>query len=67
MEVEIGKKYRHFKGNLYEVVGIARHSETDEEMVVYKSLRNGTLWCRPKSMWFETVKTGEFRFNKIEE
>jgi hypothetical protein len=49
--------YRHFKGNEYEVIGIARHSETDEPMVVYKALygEHG-LWVRPAFMWNETVE-----------
>lgn len=49
-------RYRHFKGGEYEVVGIARHSETREEMVVYRALYGeGGLWVRPASMWEETV------------
>ncbi len=49
-------KYRHFKGNEYEVLGVARHSETLEEMVVYKALYgDGGVWVRPLSMWDETV------------
>ena len=56
MEIKIGK-YRHFKGNMYEVIGIAKHSETLEEMVVYRALYgNGELWVRPASMWNETVE-----------
>lgn len=55
MEIKIGK-YRHFKGNEYEVIGIAKHSETLEEMVVYKALYgDGGLWVRPASMWDETI------------
>ena len=59
-------KYRHYKGNEYEVIGIAKHSETLEPMVVYKALygENG-LWVRPASMWNETVKDGHRRFEKI--
>ena len=50
-------RYRHFKGNEYEVIAIARHSETEEAMVVYKSLYgDGGVWCRPASMWNETVE-----------
>ena len=50
-------KYRHFKGNEYEVIGIARHSETDEAMVVYRPLYGeGGLWVRPASMWAEIVE-----------
>ena len=50
-------RYRHFKGNEYEVLYIARHSETLEPMVVYKALYgNGEIWVRPASMWNETVE-----------
>lgn len=50
-------KYRHFKGREYEVIGVAKHSETLEEMVVYRQLygEHG-LWVRPASMWEETVE-----------
>lgn len=49
--------YRHFKGNLYEVLGTAKHSESLEEMVVYKALYDeGSLWVRPASMWDETIE-----------
>ena len=43
--------YKHFKGNLYEVLFIAKNSETEEDMVVYKSLRNGTMWvdCKQRN------------------
>lgn len=55
MEIKPGK-YRHFKGNLYEVIGVARHSETQEEMVVYRALYGEYgLWVRPAVMWTETV------------
>ena len=49
-------RYRHFKGNVYEVIGIARHSETEEPMVVYRALYGeGGLWVRPAEMWNEQV------------
>ena len=49
-------RYRHFKGNEYELLGIATHSETMEKMVVYRALygEHG-LWVRPISMWTEVV------------
>ncbi len=49
-------RYRHFKGNEYEVICIARHSETEEPMVVYKALYgDGGVWCRPAAMWNERI------------
>ena len=55
MEIKPGK-YRHFKGNYYEVIGIAHHSETMEELVVYRALYGEQgLWVRPAAMWTETV------------
>ena len=50
-------RYRHFTGREYEVIGVAKHSETLEEMVVYRQLygEHG-LWVRPASMWEETVE-----------
>ena len=49
-------RYRHFKGNEYEVLGVARHSETQEELVVYRPLYGeGGLWVRPKGMFLEKV------------
>ena len=56
MELKTGK-YRHFKGNEYELLGIARHSETMEPMVVYRALYGEQgLWVRPLAMWTETVE-----------
>lgn len=49
--------YRHYKGPLYEVSGIARHSETEEPLVVYRALYGDYgLWCRPLSMFTEKVE-----------
>lgn len=49
-------KYRHFKGMEYELIGIAKHSETLEPMVVYRALYGeGGLWVRPAAMWNEIV------------
>ena len=50
-------RYRHFKGKEYEVYVTARHSETEEEMVIYRQLYGErALWVRPASMWEETVE-----------
>ena len=54
-EIKLGK-YRHFKGNEYEVIGLAKHSETLAPMVVYKALYgDGDIWVRPYEMWNETI------------
>lgn len=71
-EVKLGR-YQHSKGDFYEVIGVARHSETQEELVVYRALYDSekwgknALWVRPKAMFLETiVKDGKsvprFRF-----
>ena len=63
-------KYRHFKGNYYEVIGIAHHSETMEELVVYRALYGVQgLWVRPAAMWTETVDRDGYhgpRFQYVE-
>ncbi len=56
MEIKKGR-YRHFKGNEYEVLFTAKHSESCEDMVVYRALYgDGEVWVRPISMWNETVE-----------
>ena len=50
-------RYRHYKGKEYEVLFLARHSETEEEMVVYRALYGDRgVWIRPAKMWNETVE-----------
>ena len=70
MDLKPGK-YRHFKGMEYEVIGLARHSETEEPMVVYRALYGeGGLWVRPLSMWNEQVDRDDYhgpRFSYIGE
>jgi len=59
-DLKLGK-YQHYKGKFYEVIGVARHSETLEELVVYRALYDSkkfgkdSLWVRPKSMFLERV------------
>ena len=61
----MGKYFRHYKNKDYKYIGIARHSETLEELVVYEALyenKLGTLWVRPKDMFFSQVQVeGETR------
>lgn len=74
-EIKLGK-YQHYKGNFYEVLGVAKHSETLKDFVVYKSLYDspdfpvGSLWIRSKEMFFGQVEVdGQkvLRFNFIGE
>ena len=61
-DLVIGGKYQHHKGRFYEVIGVARHSETLEELVIYKALYDSkefgknALWARPKKMFLEDIE-----------
>ena len=63
-------RYRHYKGNEYEVIGVVRHSETLEPLVLYRPLYNDTgLWVRPHAMFFGEVEVDgvrRARFARIE-
>lgn len=72
--IKVGDKYRHFKGTVYEIVAIAKHSETLEDLVIYKHGEN--IWARPISMFLSDEdiskrpdnKTGQKnRFEKVED
>lgn len=69
--VQVGGRYRHFKGNEYRVLHIAKHSETEEEMVVYQQLYGEQgIWVRPLSMFLDQKDLdGELvnRFELVEE
>lgn len=68
---EIGAIYKHYKNqHNYQVVGIGKHSETLEDLVIYKALYqsddfpDGQLWCRPLKMWKDVIN-GKTRFEKV--
>ena len=62
-EITVGKRYRHYKGNIYKIIAFAKHSETMEDMIVYQSIENGNIWVRPKYMWNEIIDNkGTLRF-----
>lgn len=73
MELAPGSLYRHYKNKMYRVIGVARHSETMEEVVVYECLYEndlGKLWVRPKKMFLEEVKVDGYqgpRFTLLED
>lgn len=59
--------YRHYKGNLYRLLYIARHSETLEEMVIYQDVNcPEKIWARPASMWEETVEVSGERVSRFQ-
>ena len=65
-EIKLGK-YRHFKGNEYEVIGIANHSETLEKMVVYRALYGEKeIWVRPAEMWNEEITRDGKTFKRFQ-
>ena len=60
-------RYRHFKGNEYEVIAIARHSETEEPLVIYKALHgDGGIWVRPAEMWNEMITIDGKMMNRFQ-
>lgn len=68
MKLKLGK-YNHYKGKEYEVIGIARHSETLEELVVYKALyqqEGENLWVRPLKMFIEEVEIEGKKIKRFE-
>ena len=66
MEIKPGI-YRHFKGNMYRVIGMTHHSETMEDMVVYQALYGEMgLWVRPRHMFTETVERDGKTFPRFE-
>lgn len=67
MSLKIGGIYKHFKGNLYIVLAIAKHSETLEEMVIYKALYGEYgIWVRPLSMFEEDVIRDGVKYKRFE-
>ncbi|MGE5458969.1 MAG: DUF1653 domain-containing protein [Methanobacterium sp.] len=67
-EIKIGKKYRHYKGNEYLVLHLARHTETMEPLVVYQALYGDFgIWVRPLDMFLEQVEINHTMVNRFEE
>ena len=65
-EVTHGDKYRHYKGGVYTITGMATHTEDEEGLVIYKDAK-GRFWARPVDMFFGYLDDGTKRFTKIYE
>lgn len=57
--------YKHYKGASYKATGLAKHTESEEELVIYHDI-DGNVWARPISMWNETVE-GKLRFERYQD
>ena len=66
-EITTNKTYKHYKGNLYKIIALAKHSENLEDMIVYQSIDTKQTWVRPKSMWNDIIDSnGTLRFTLFE-
>ena len=66
-EIKIGKTYKHYKGNIYKIIALAKHSENLEDMIVYQAISDGKTWVRPKYMWNDVIDNcGTLRFTLID-
>ena len=73
-EIKIGKKYRHFKGHIYEVILIAKNTEDLNDLVIYKNVETNECWARPLDMFISEVDhekypsvLQKYRFEEIED
>ena len=66
-EIVIGGIYKHFKGNEYKILAVAKHSESLEDMVIYQALYgSGDIWVRPKDMFLEEIERDGKTFKRFE-
>ncbi len=66
-KIQIGKTYKHYKGNLYKIIAFCKHSETLEDMIVYQSVEEDKTWVRPKNMWNNIIDDkGTLRFTLVD-
>ena len=67
MNIEINGVYRHYKGNYYKVIAVAKHTETEEDLVVYMALYgNNDIWCRPLNMWNDEIEVNGQKLKRFE-
>lgn len=61
-----GKKYKHYKGRIYEVICEARHTEFPMELVIYRSVATGNIWARPRDMFYGYTEDGIKRYREVD-
>lgn len=68
--IKVGETYKHFKGNIYKIIAIAKHSETMEDLIIYQQIDEPTkVWARPINMFNDTIikdNVSYKRFTKID-
>ena len=65
-KIIVNAVYKHYKGNVYKVIALGKHSETCENMVIYQSIEHGDVWCRPENMWFDKIDETTTRFTLLD-
>lgn len=61
-----GERWQHYKGGVYEIITLANHSETQEAMVIYKSIPFGSVYARPLSMWQDVCEIDGIEFPRFQ-
>ena len=66
-KIEIGKTYKHYKGNIYKIIALGKHSETLEDLIIYQETNGEKTWVRPYHMWNEIIDANNtLRFTLID-
>ena len=66
-KIEIGKTYKHYKGNIYKIIAVGKHSETLEDLIIYQEVNGEKIWVRPYYMWNEIVDANNtLRFTLVD-
>ena len=66
-DIILGATYKHYKGNFYKIIAIAKHSETNESLVIYEALYDEhKIWARPIEMWNDIIELNGEKFKRFE-
>ena len=65
-EIKVGDIYKHFKGNVYKIIAIAKHTETEEELIIYQQVdQPQKVWARPISMFIDIIEKNNNKFSRF--